>query len=36
MIKHGSPALINALSTILLVMTFTTVWLSQRLTRENR
>ena len=36
MIKHGSPALINALSTILLVLTFTTVWLSQRLTRENR
>lgn len=36
MIKHGSPALINALSTILLVVTFTTVWLSQRLTRENR
>lgn len=36
MIKHGSPALINALSTLLLVLTFTTVWLSQRLTRENR
>jgi spermidine/putrescine transport system permease protein len=36
MIKHGSPALINALSTILLVVTFTTVWLSQRLTREKR
>ena len=36
MIKHGSPALINALSTILLLLTFTTVWLSQRLTRENR
>jgi spermidine/putrescine transport system permease protein len=36
MIKHGSPALINALSTILLVITFTTVWLSQRLTGENR
>lgn len=36
MIKHGSPALINALSTLLLVVTFTTVWLSQRLTGENR
>ncbi len=36
MIKHGSPAMINALSTLLLVVTFTTVWLSQRLTRENR
>ena len=31
MIKHGSPPLINALSTILLVVTFTTVFLSQRL-----
>ena len=36
MIKHGSPALLNALSTILLVVTFSTVWLSQRLTREHR
>jgi spermidine/putrescine transport system permease protein len=36
MIKHGSPALINALSTILLLVTFTTVWLSQRLTGEKR
>ncbi|MEW6338543.1 MAG: ABC transporter permease subunit [Acidobacteriota bacterium] len=31
MIKHGSPPLINALSTILLVVTFLAVWLSQRL-----
>ena len=31
MIKHGSPPLINALSTILLVVTFVAVWLSQRL-----
>ena len=31
MIKHGSTALINALSTILLVVTFTAVWASQRL-----
>jgi spermidine/putrescine transport system permease protein len=36
MIKHGSPALINALSTILLVVTFTAVWLSQRLGGEKR
>jgi len=36
MIKHGSPALINALSTLLLLVTFTTVWLSQRLTGEKR
>lgn len=35
MIKHGSPPLINALSTLLLVITFTAVWLSQRLTREK-
>ena len=33
MIKHGSPPLINALSTLLLVVTFVAVWLSQRLTR---
>lgn len=31
MIKHGSPPLINALSTILLLVTFLAVWLSQRL-----
>jgi len=31
MIKHGSTALINALSTILLVVTFTAVWASQHL-----
>jgi len=31
MIKHGSPPLINALSTLLLVVTFVAVWLSQRL-----
>ena len=31
MIKHGAPPLINALSTILLVVTFVAVWLSQRL-----
>lgn len=33
MIKHGSPPLINALSAILLVITFTAVLLSQRLSR---
>jgi len=31
MIKFGSPAILNALSTILLVVTFTLVWSSQRL-----
>ena len=35
MIKHGSPPLINALSTILLVVTFAAVWLSQRLAKEK-
>ena len=36
MIKHGSPPLINALSTLLLALTVTTVWLSQRLLEEKR
>jgi spermidine/putrescine transport system permease protein len=35
MIKHGSPTLINALSTILLTVTFIFIWLSQRLTEEK-
>ena len=35
MIKHGSPPLINALSSILLVVTFVTVTVSQHLTREK-
>ncbi len=35
MIKHGSPPVINALSTILLAVTFVMVWLSQRLTEEK-
>ncbi len=35
MIKHGSLPLINALSTLLLVVTFAAVWLSQRLTEER-
>ncbi len=35
MIKYGSPPLINVLSTILLVVTFTVVWLSQRLSRRK-
>lgn len=35
MIKHGAPPLINALSTILLVITFVTVTVSQRLIREE-
>jgi spermidine/putrescine transport system permease protein len=36
MIKHGSPPLINALSTILLVLTFTAVAASQRLSHSRR
>jgi spermidine/putrescine transport system permease protein len=36
MIKHGSPPLINALSTLLLTLTTTAVWLSQRLLKESR
>jgi spermidine/putrescine transport system permease protein len=36
MIKHGSPPLINALSTILLAITFTAVSLSQRLSRVKK
>ena len=36
MIKHGSPPLINALSTLLLVLTTTTVAFSQRLLKESR
>ncbi|MDF2549976.1 MAG: spermidine/putrescine transport system permease protein potC [Chlamydiales bacterium] len=35
MIKFGSPPLINALSALLLVVTFAIVWVSQRLTKEN-
>lgn len=36
MIKHGAPPLINALSTILLAVTFVAVVVSQRLMREKR
>ena len=36
MIKHGSPPLINALSTLLLVLTTATVAFSQRLLKEAR
>jgi spermidine/putrescine transport system permease protein len=35
MIKHGQPPLINALSTLLLAVTFLAVWLSQRLTNRS-
>ena len=35
MIKHGAPPVINVLSTLLLVLTFTLVWFSQRLTRRK-
>lgn len=36
MIKHGSPPLINALSTILLLVTFLIVWMVQHLTENGR
>jgi spermidine/putrescine transport system permease protein len=36
MMKHGSPPLINALSTILLVVTFTVLLIAQRLTQEKK
>jgi spermidine/putrescine transport system permease protein len=36
MIKFGSPAVLNALSTILLVVTFVLVWLSQRLITKKK
>lgn len=36
MIKHGSPPLINALSTILLVVTFVIIWIVQNLTEEGK
>jgi spermidine/putrescine transport system permease protein len=36
MIKHGSPPLINALSTILLVVTFAAVYLSQHLLEDKK
>lgn len=35
MIRHGAPPLINALSTLLLAVTFLTVWLSQRLVSSS-
>jgi spermidine/putrescine transport system permease protein len=35
MIKHGSPPMINALSTILLALTLLVVWSSQRLTEKS-
>ena len=36
MIRHGSPPLINALSTLLLTLTVAAVWFSQRLLKETR
>jgi spermidine/putrescine transport system permease protein len=36
MIKHGSPPLINALSTLLIVVTFVAVWASQELIKDRR
>ena len=35
MIKHGATPLINALSTLLLALTFTTVFVSQRLSKSG-
>ncbi len=35
MIKHGATPLINALSTLLLVLTFTTVLVSQRFSKRS-
>jgi spermidine/putrescine transport system permease protein len=35
MIKHGATPLINALSSILLVVTFAIVWTAQHLTKES-
>lgn len=35
MIKHGSPPMINALSTLLLCLTFLFVWISQHLTEKK-
>lgn len=35
MMKHGNPPVINALSTLLLAVTFVLVWLSQRLNVER-
>jgi spermidine/putrescine transport system permease protein len=35
MIKHGATPLINALSTLLLALTFTTVLVSQRLSKSG-
>jgi len=36
MIKHGSPPLINALSTLLIIVTFAAVWASQELVKDRR
>lgn len=35
MMRHGSPPVINALSTLLIVVTFVAVWLSQRLREKS-
>lgn len=36
MIKHGSPAIINALSTLMLIATFTLVFISQKLLEDRK
>jgi spermidine/putrescine transport system permease protein len=36
MIKHGTPPVINALSTILLTLTFVIVWQSQKLMEREQ
>lgn len=35
MVKHGSPPLMNALSTLIIAATFALVWLSRRLIRRS-
>jgi ABC-type spermidine/putrescine transport system permease subunit II len=35
MIKHGAPPLINALSTLLLALTFAIVWISLTIARKK-
>lgn len=35
MIKHGSPSIINALSTIMLIITFTLIYFSQKLLEDK-
>ena len=34
--KHGNPAVINALSVILLIVTFITVYIAQKLLEDKK